>query len=147
MAFHPGDVDPDTADRLLAGRMVPDDAPPGYREVARLLHQAHMENGPHDGADDRVVAAMVDAIVAGRRARTGRRRRAARFTGTKVAAVTAVFALSATGAAAATGNLPEPAQGRIARAAQHIGINLPSTTDDTARNGTPEGGPGPRAPS
>jgi hypothetical protein len=33
-------VDADTAERLLAGRLDPDDAPPGYAEVARLLGTA-----------------------------------------------------------------------------------------------------------
>ena len=54
---------------------------------------------------------------------------------TKAAAV-AVVALSATGAAAATGNLPDTAQDGFARAAQHIGINLPSAANDKAREQT-----------
>jgi hypothetical protein len=33
-------LDGDTAERLLAGRLDPDDAPPGYAEVARLLQAA-----------------------------------------------------------------------------------------------------------
>ena len=54
---------------------------------------------------------------------------------TKAAAV-AVVALSATGAAAATGNLPDAAQDGFAHAAQHIGINLPSSANDKAREQT-----------
>ena len=33
-------LDADTAERLLSGRLDPDDAPPGYAEVARLLRAA-----------------------------------------------------------------------------------------------------------
>jgi hypothetical protein len=33
-------LDADTAERLLSGRLDPDDAPPGYAEVARLLQAA-----------------------------------------------------------------------------------------------------------
>ena len=32
-----GTIDEDTTDRLLAGRIHPDDAPPGYAGVARIL--------------------------------------------------------------------------------------------------------------
>jgi hypothetical protein len=35
--MHPVALDMDTADRLLAGAVAPEDAPPGYAEVARLL--------------------------------------------------------------------------------------------------------------
>ena len=33
-------LDDDTAERLLAGRLHPEDAPPGYAEVTRLLRAA-----------------------------------------------------------------------------------------------------------
>ena len=35
-----GTIDEDTTDRLLAGRIDPDDAPPGYAGVARILQAA-----------------------------------------------------------------------------------------------------------
>ena len=35
-----GTIDDDTTDRLLAGRIDPDDAPPGYAGVARILQAA-----------------------------------------------------------------------------------------------------------
>jgi hypothetical protein len=45
-AFHPTvPLDDDTAERLLGGRVDPEDAPPGYAEVARLLRAAA---GPPD---------------------------------------------------------------------------------------------------
>ena len=63
MAFHRGELDSDTAERMLGHRVAPDDAPPGYREVARLLQAANTEAQPHAVKDDAIVGAMVDAIV------------------------------------------------------------------------------------
>jgi hypothetical protein len=41
-------LDADTAERLLSGRLDPDDAPPGYAEVARLLQAAATPPDPGD---------------------------------------------------------------------------------------------------
>jgi hypothetical protein len=53
----------------------------------------------------------------------------------------AVVAFTATGAAAATGTLPHDAQHGVAQAAQHIGINLPDTANEHAREHTGNRGP------
>jgi hypothetical protein len=129
------DLDPDTTNRLLSGRLEPDDAPPRHRDVAVLLRAAHIEAGASAVADDALVAAIVDAILTTDLARPRRKHVLTRIVMTKTAAV-AVVALSATGAAAATGNLPDAAQAGLARAAQHIGINLPSPANDKAREQT-----------
>lgn len=129
------DLDPDTANRLLSGRLDPDDAPPRHREVAVLLQAAHTEVATGTAGDDALIAAMVDAIVAPDLACSRRKHVLTRIVMTKAAAV-AVVALSATGAAAATGNLPDAAQDGFAHAAQHIGINLPSSANDKAREQT-----------
>ena len=63
MAFHDGDLDSDTANRLLTGRLEPDDAPPGYRKVAQLLQDARSGNGLPEVTDDAVILAVVDAIT------------------------------------------------------------------------------------
>ena len=134
MAFNHGDLDPDTADRLLAGRLTSDDAPPGYGGVAQLLQRAHVNTGSEsDVTDDELVVAMVNAIVTNDPARTKRNHVLTRIVTTKVLAATAVVALTATGAAAATGTLPDNAQNGLARAAQHVGINLPEAASDKAR--------------
>ncbi|HEX3214492.1 MAG TPA: hypothetical protein VH016_18140, partial [Actinomycetota bacterium] len=52
-------LDADTAERLLSGRLDPDDAPPGYAEVARLLQAAA---APADPAELAGQAAAVDAF-------------------------------------------------------------------------------------
>src|SRR5918994_4158617 len=51
-------LDADTAERLLRGRLDPDDAPPGYAEVARLLRAAA---APADQAEPTGEAAAVHA--------------------------------------------------------------------------------------
>jgi hypothetical protein len=52
-------LDADTAERLLSGRLDPDDAPPGYAEVARLLRAAA---APADPAELTGQAAAMDAF-------------------------------------------------------------------------------------
>jgi hypothetical protein len=44
-------LDDDTAERLLAGRLHPEDAPPGYAEVARVLRAAAGPPSPEELAD------------------------------------------------------------------------------------------------
>jgi hypothetical protein len=139
MAFHDGDLDSDTANRLLAGRLEPDDAPPGYREVAQLLQDARSWNGLPDVTDDAVIVAIVDAITHPDELARKRKHVLARIVTTKVAVTTAVVALSATGAAAATGSLPDRAQNGLAHAAAHVGIELPEAANDKSRDATPTG--------
>jgi hypothetical protein len=136
MAFHDGGLDPDTANRLLAGRLAPDDAPPGYREVSELLHDARCGNGLLHITDDALIAAVVDAITGPDELSRKRKHVLTRIVTTKVAAATAVLAFTATGAAAATGSLPDRAQNGLARAAAHVGINLPDTANEKAREAT-----------
>jgi hypothetical protein len=68
-------LDADTAERLLSGRLDPDDAPPGYADVARLLQAAA---GPAEEAELSGEAAAVRAFDAAQRGRSevpGRRGR------------------------------------------------------------------------
>ena len=147
MAFNRGDLDQETAGRLLAGRLTSDDAPPGYRGVAQLLQRAHVETGLDvtDDEIDEIVVAMVNAIVAGDPARTERNHGLTRIVTTKALVAAAVVGLTATGAAAATGTLPDNAQNGLARAAQHIGINLPEAASDKAREKSDQPDPDPTA--
>ena len=98
-------LDEDLAEQLLDGDLPPDQAPPGYAEVAALLAAAVAAPSPAELAGRQAALAELRA----RRAspwgsgRPGRRRR--RRVGLLVAA--AVCALSTTGiAAATTGTLP-----------------------------------------
>ena len=118
-------IDQDTADRLLAGRLDPADAPPGYAEVARVLAAAAAPATPHELEGEATATAVfahrrldrhgVDSHATPRRSPLGSR--------LAVVAV-AVGVLMVGGiAAAATGALPGPAQrlvDSVSRTARHL---------------------------
>ncbi|MGH9039543.1 MAG: hypothetical protein ACRDZ3_04870, partial [Acidimicrobiia bacterium] len=120
--------DPSTADRLLAGRVEADDAPPGYRRVAALLGNAG--NGfpsTPDPVEAETVSAMV-AIIGGESADQSAPRRSpvlSKLLAAKTIAAVSFVALSAGGAAAAGGHLPGPVQSTVADAAEVVGVELP----------------------
>lgn len=127
--------DPSTADRLLAGRIGADDAPPGYRRVAALLGDAGSGfPEPAGPAEAATVSVMVAAIQAAPTTEVAPRRSGmlAKVLAAKTVAIVSVLALSASGAAAATGNLPDAVQDKVANAAKHVGVNLPQGTERVA---------------
>jgi hypothetical protein len=92
-------LDDDTAERLLAGHLHPEDAPPGYAEVARVLQAAAGPPAREELAGEEAALAKFRAagrgptVAAGRRAPTGaggRRRR------TRVRASLVALALAGT---------------------------------------------------
>jgi hypothetical protein len=106
-------VDHDTVDRLLAGRLDPADAPPGYAAVARLLAAATAPAGRDELAGER--AAVVEFLaVAHANPPTPSPRRAgmpSKLFRIKAAAAVIAAVLSLGGvAAAATGILPAAVQ-------------------------------------
>jgi hypothetical protein len=130
-------IDPQTADRLLTGRVAPDDAPPGYRGVSAILARMRAPGGSI--SDTGLVRAMAGAITL--TDANPRRKAVLKRLSAKTALVAATVALSATGAAAATGDLPDAAQDGLARAASHVGVNLPESASDRAREVSAEPGP------
>lgn len=130
MARPPGHPDPATAERLVAGRVDPADAPPGFRLVAGLLQDAAtLPPGPEPADDEVAVGAMVAAIASARRpgltAPVGpppRRRRGALA---KVLAAVTMATLATGGVAAAAGNLPDPVQDAVSAAVGAVGIEIP----------------------
>jgi hypothetical protein len=59
----PAPLDPNTADRILAGAVAPEDAPPGYAEVTRLLDAACGEETADAFADEERIVPMMAAVV------------------------------------------------------------------------------------
>jgi len=121
-------LDDRTANRLLAGELLPEDAPAGFEEVARLVAAAA---APPVGAELGSAAAMVGVIagamataphvtIASRR-NPVRSRITAKVAGLAAAAVL----LTGTAAAAATNSLPASAQSAVADAASTVGVNIP----------------------
>ena len=67
-------LDDDTAERLLAGRLHPEDAPPGYAEVTRLVRAAAGPPSPEELAGAEGALAMFRAARSRRRPVGARRR-------------------------------------------------------------------------
>jgi hypothetical protein len=61
--MHPVPLDMDTADRLLAGTVAPEDAPPGYAEVTRLLEAVSAEPATQDLANEAELVRRVATVV------------------------------------------------------------------------------------
>jgi hypothetical protein len=102
-------LDEDTAERLLDGALGPDQAPPGYGEVAELLAATVAAPSPAELAGQEAALAELRAVTRPRRAaligRVGQRSRRRRV---GLAVVVVVGGLTGGVAAAATGQLPDP---------------------------------------
>ena len=107
----------DTAERLLDGDLPPDQAPPGYAEVAALLAATVAAPSPAELAGQGAALAELRAVTRPRRVtvprgvgKAGRRRRVG------LVVAVAVGALSTGGiAAAATGQVPDPIRDAVRR--------------------------------
>lgn len=128
MRKRPRYPDDRTTDRLLAGVVDPADAPPGFAGTARLLGRAASEFTPVDADADFV--SVLAATIATEQVTPRRKSMLSNVLTAKVAGVAAAIVLSATTAAAATGSLPDAAQTGAAKAAAHIGVNLPNPSED-----------------
>ena len=112
-----------TAERLLQGALLPDDAPPGYGGVATLLEAARTEVRATTSAEaDATVAAMLAAVRRRRVAVPPRRRVRAKMT---AAASAGLLALS--GGLASAGALPSAAQNHVSSVLANVGIEVPRT--------------------
>jgi hypothetical protein len=130
-----GTIDEDTTDRLLAGRIHPDDAPPGYAGVARILQAAgSLPRSEHLSREAELVAAARE--VMGLRAPPGggaggshtRHRRA-------LAGLIVTGALLGIPGLAAANALPDPAQHAVSRVLDKVGISVPGNEDHPASTG------------
>jgi hypothetical protein len=110
----PPTLDHDTADRLLAGRLDPADAPPGYAAVVKVVNAATAPATTEDLAGEpEAVAQFVAMARSGSPTRASTTRRAgvpSRLLTVKAAAAVLAAALSIGGVAAATGVFPGPAK-------------------------------------
>jgi hypothetical protein len=149
----PPALDDQTADRLLAGRLAPADAPPGYAAVTRLVAAAAAPATTEELAGEPAAVARFAATArSGFPTRASRTRRAGvprRPRSVKAAVAVLAAVLSIGGVAAAAGVFPAPAR----PAADHghgpdspgSGTATPSTSDaatTTATAGNRERGSG-----
>ena len=118
-------LDANTEDRLLAGLIAPDDAPPAYAEVASALQTLGRQLPPPDAAAEATTIRTMTEILgksipAPLPQRTRRRRRSI----TRVALVLTTCLLGTTGVAFA-GGLPDAAQSVASDLLAKVGINVP----------------------
>jgi hypothetical protein len=114
-------VDHTTLDRLLRGRTAPDDAPPGYSDVASVLLAA--ASPPVEGElslEAQHVAAA--RTVIGERT-VGRPTRPRRV----LASLIVIGGMLAIPGLAAANSLPDPAQHAVSRVFDKVGISVPDT--------------------
>jgi hypothetical protein len=149
-------LDRDTIERMLAGRIEPDDAPPGYSEVARVLTAAA------DTTDDRealvheakhvalAMAALTDGSPAShlsngrsddvksidvKRKDVKRKDVKWRSRRLKVGGLVVVGALVGSTGLAAAGVLPDAAQDAFSNVLDRVGISVPASGDHPASSG------------
>jgi hypothetical protein len=132
-------LDDDTADRLLAGRIAPDDAPPGYAPVASIVLAATAPPSARELAYlSEHVTAAAGAVGAARIAPRPRPRSSSvgsRFQRTKVVATVVVGTLAGTTGLAMASVLPAPAQDAVSGVLAKVGISVPSSVDHPASTG------------
>lgn len=126
-------LDDATADRLLAGSLLPDDAPPGYAQVAALITAARGSGDTTGMASRQAAVSAMTAVIASRSGTSSSpRRRESRRMFSKLLTLKALgvalpaVALTAGSAAAATGSLPTPAQSAVSSALSNVGIHVPN---------------------
>jgi hypothetical protein len=128
-------LDDDTADRLLAGLIAPDDAPPGHAQVARIVRAAKAAPSARELVrQDEHVAAAARRVSAARINRLPAPM-GSRFQRTKIVATLMVGTLAGTTGLAMASVLPAPAQDAVSGVLATIGISVPSSVDHPAGTG------------
>lgn len=155
-------LDEGTIDRLFSGRMDPDDAPPGFATVAKLVNAlaapATASELERRAASVATAAAVVLAATPPLEAPSTVRSFAAapavprrRFVKAKVASVSFAAMMLGTSGLAMAGVLPDPVQDVAHRIFSAVGIDVPTSSDarqpdavvqpDGASQTTPDPGP------
>ena len=132
-------LDPDTVDRLLAGEVEPDDAPPGYSEVARALQAAVRARQDDELAHEAShVAIAIELVRQPSPASTPSDRRSqkmSRIHRLKVGGLVVAGALLGSTGLAAAGVLPDAAQDAVSNLFDRVGIIIPASGDHPATSG------------
>lgn len=115
-------MDRETAERLLAGRVAPDDAPPGYCLVARLVGVLRAAGPPETASTRSAEGAAAPSNPATVRARLPRGR---------VAVLAGILGSTALFGLAGAGALPAPAQRLAAAVLGGVGVHVPNASEPT----------------
>ena len=126
-------LDTDTADRLLAGSLAPEDAPPGYGRVVRLLVAAAAEASSEELARaPETVAAMKAAPRTPVHRNIASSRRSfmpLALSRPRLAAAVVAAAFAASVGMASAGSLPGAAQDVASEMLAKVGITVPGAND------------------
>jgi hypothetical protein len=151
------------ADRLLDGRLPPDDLPTEAASLARLLHDLEPVAVNDELAERRIVSAMLAEIARNPASATPPSSLRSKRSRVPVKAGALAFAAvlgTATAAAAANGSLPPGIQRAVSDALSHVSISVPRPaphhtepvesphggTDGPRNGGSPVGETGPVSP-
>jgi hypothetical protein len=118
-------LDTDTADRLLAGSVLPADAPPGYGEVARLLTDEAEEVTGIDPRRESDTITMLVGAVRSSQTETKRSPRRSSVHRRKIATALVAAALTCTTGLALGAGLPGAAQDIASSMLTKAGITAP----------------------
>jgi hypothetical protein len=134
-------LDHDTADRLLSGRIEPDDAPPGYAEVASMLRAVAAPATSEELAGEPETVAAVARTVriqheSSLAPATRRSPVRGRFFRAKVAGLVVAGTLVGSTGLAFAGVLPDAAQNAAATVLSKVGITIPAANDHPASTGS-----------
>jgi hypothetical protein len=119
-------IDAGTMERLLRGRLTPDDAPPGYADVASILLTAASPTEPGE------IAMELGHVTAARAILT--ERAAGHRPARRVIAAAVVAALMTLPGLAAANILPDPAQHAVSSVLDKVGISVPAGSEDHPGN-------------
>lgn len=127
-------LDDGTLERLLAGRVDPDDAPPGYAEVARIFAALAVRSDSADLSHEAEHVAAAQVLITPHSPAPGRsdgRSKKMRSKGhrLKVAGLVALGTLVGTSGLAAAGVLPDSAQNAVSDVLDRVGISVPANED------------------
>jgi hypothetical protein len=151
--MQPLPLDDETADRLLAGRVAPEDAPPGYGTVVRLLDAASAEVAAEEREfEGEGVVAFVRAVRSSEPAHSVSPRRFTMpltLSRARLVAAALMATLVTSAGLASAGSLPGAAQDVASEMLAKLGVSVPGPNDHagTHPNGRGNSGTAPAAPS
>jgi hypothetical protein len=137
-------LDMGTLDRMLAGGIHPDDAPPGYSEVAAVLQAVAEGSLRRVLADEDAHVALAVELVQqrspvspsfDRRSSRRSKKSISRGSRAKIGGLVVIGALVGSTGLAAAGVLPDAAQDAFSHVLDKVGITVPAGSDHPAISG------------
>jgi hypothetical protein len=129
--MYPVALDMETADRLLSGAVAPEDAPPGYARVARLLEGVSARPTADELAREaEIVARMVSTVGSSRSYSPRRSLMPIALSRPRITAALVAAALACTIGLATASALPGAAQDIASAMLAKVGISVPDPNDN-----------------